>query len=93
MTEERRAALEIAVIKEDLSLMKAMARWVPHHKNPEDALTKHKGSHAAPLMRLLRDHRWTIMEEAKELEGMKEAREDLGYTPRPKQRMQLDDME
>ena len=52
--DDRRSALEVAVIKESVSLVGGRMRWIPHNHNPADALTKHAGAHAQPLVQLLR---------------------------------------
>ena len=64
--------------------MRCLPRWVPHDKNPADALTKAEGAHAVPLMRLLSSSCWTIREESAELEERKEVKSTLGYVPRPR---------
>ena len=73
------------MIKEDLGKLAALPRWIPHDKNPSDALTKDQGSHAVPLHRLLQDHVWRIMFEEEELKLRAEVREKIGYNPRPRQ--------
>ena len=52
---EKRAALELCVIKDSLDRLGGTARWVPHEKNPVDCMTKLKGN-AAMMLELLRRH-------------------------------------
>ena len=59
-------------------------RWVPHDRNPADALTKHEGAHVVPLMQFLRTGHYKIQEEAAELESRKQVKSKLGYVPRPR---------
>ena len=59
-------------------------RWVPHDRNPADALTKHEGAHVVPLMQFLRTGHYKIREEAAELDARKQVKTKLGYVPRPR---------
>ena len=59
-------------------------RWVPHDKNPADALTKCEGAHVEPLSRLLRTSTFSIREESEELEQRRAVKDVLGYVPRPR---------
>lgn len=43
--EDERSALEIAIIKESLSIVGGGPSWVPRNFNPFDALTKLEGAH------------------------------------------------
>ena len=38
--DDDREALEVSLIKEDMETLGCVPRWVPHDKNPTDALTK-----------------------------------------------------
>ncbi len=71
--DERFSALKAAIIKGKMKEIGARARWLPHDRNPADALTKFRGSHAIPLR-----------PEATELERKAAAKQELGYVPRPK---------
>jgi hypothetical protein len=84
LTEDRRASLEAASIRESLRTMGAAVRWIPHTHNPSDALTKHRGAHLQPLRQLLRTGKMRLRAEKDQLEDMASSRERLGYTPRPK---------
>ena len=55
-----------------------------NHHNPTDALTKFKGAHVEPLMKLMRTGKWQLRPEAEVLGEMQIVRSELGYTPRPK---------
>ncbi|CAE8697324.1 unnamed protein product [Polarella glacialis] len=67
--EDKRSALEIAVIKESIALVRGRTRWVPHNFNPADGLTKLVGAHMEPLMQLLRTHHFQIREESEVLKS------------------------
>ena len=82
--DDERAALECSLIKEDLVTLGGRPRWVPHDKNPADALTKVEGAHFAPMSKLLNTSRFCIKEEAEELLERKQTKETLGYVPRPR---------
>ena len=41
---EKRAAMEISVIRDSMDSLGATARWVPHELNVSDCLTKRKGN-------------------------------------------------
>ena len=82
--DDARAALEVSVIKEDMQTLRAVARWVPHDKNPTDALTKVEGAHATPLLQMLQKCMYQIRAEQEELQHRAEVREELGYNPRPR---------
>jgi hypothetical protein len=84
LSEERRAALEIAVIRDSLRFLKGLPRWIPHNYNPADSLTKARGAHTAPLVKLLRTACWELRPEQELLEEMHESKEQLGYTKRIK---------
>ena len=88
--DDERAALEVTIIKEDLDAVGGKVRWVPHNKNPADALTKGVGAHAVPLAEMLRTCRLRIRAEDEELEERKIQKETLGYNPRSKQMTKLD---
>ena len=82
--DDRYSALQSAIIKEKMKALGAIARWLPHDKNPADALTKFRGAHAVPLMRLLTTGRFRLSSEDEELKKKAEAKAELGYVPRPK---------
>ena len=76
--DDARSALESSMIKEDLEKLGAIARWIPHDRNPTDALTKHEGAHSAPLYAVLRDHTWRLRHEEEEMAERAKARELTG---------------
>ena len=41
--DDERACLEVSIIKEDFQVLGCVPRWVPHDKNPSDALPKIRG--------------------------------------------------
>ena len=73
------------MVKEDLEKLAALPRWVPHNKNPSDAMTKDQGAHSAPLYRSLKDHTWRMTFDEEELRRRALIREEFGYNPRHKQ--------
>lgn len=80
---EKRAALEICVIKDSLDSLGGQAKWVPHELNPADCLTKLAGN-AAPLLELMRRSTYKVVAEEDELEKRKQYRENTGKkNPRP----------
>ena len=80
---EKRAALEICVIRDSLQSLGGQAKWVPHEHNPADCLTKLAGN-AAPLLALMRRSTYKLVAEEEELEKRKQYRENIGKkNPRP----------
>ena len=65
--------------------MEAIPRWIPHDKNPTDALTKMDGAHVVPLAALLKSGYWQITPEEEELQMRSEIKAVKGYVPRPRQ--------
>ena len=81
---EKRAALEICVCRDSLHSLGGKARWVPHHENPVDCLTKVKGN-AQRLLQMLKAGTFKLTDEEAELAQRKEYREATGKkVPRPK---------
>ena len=83
--DDARAALEASLAKEDLETMVARPRWVPHDKNPADAVTKYEGARVIPLCRLLETGYWQIAPEEQELAARSAVKDEKGYVPRPRQ--------
>ena len=81
--DDRKSALEVPIINEFMTRTGSRARWVPHNKNPSDALTKFKGAHMQPLIELLATGLFTLRGEKKELEVRAQQKVD-GYVPRHK---------
>eukprot|EP00971_Amphidinium_carterae_P166048 3291112-Amphidinium_carterae.3 len=80
---ERRAALELAVIRDSLRLLNGQIRWVPHAMNAADSMTK-LGANAQAMIDLLRSSWLTLRSEEGILEERKRYREDTGKAcPRP----------
>jgi hypothetical protein len=80
---EKRAALELCMIKDSLDSLGGKARWVPHEENPVDCMTKIKGN-AVRMLELLRTGKYRLTAEAAELEKRREYREQSGRrNPRP----------
>ena len=80
---EKRAALEICVIRDSLEALNGRARWVPHEENPVDCMTKLHGN-AARMLQLMRTASYKLVVEKEELVRRKEYREETGRrNPRP----------
>ena len=81
---EKRAALEVAVIRDSLRSLGGQPRWVPHELNVSDCLTKKKGN-SAPLLELLKTGKYRLVVEEQEMQRRKEEREKTGKrNARPK---------
>ena len=61
--QDDRASLEIAIIRESLTVVLGRPRWIPHNRNPADSLTKLQGAHVEPMLELLRTNSFCIEEE------------------------------
>ena len=80
---ERRAALEICVIRDSLRSLGGKCRWVPHELNPADGLTKLKGN-VSTLMQLMRTAKYRLVDEKGELERRAQYREATGRQKNPR---------
>ena len=81
---DKRAALEICVIKDSIEQLGGEVRWVPHEENCVDSLTKLKGN-TSRLLTLMKTGRYKLTGETSELENRKQYREETGMrNPRPK---------
>ena len=81
---ERRAALEVCVIRDSLDSLGGKARWIPHNRNPVDCMTKMHGN-AKPLLQLLQEKRFAIQDEEQEMAERREFRATTGKSnPRDK---------
>lgn len=78
---DRRTALDVQVLREELQELAGKIRWIEHVKMPADALTKRHGKMDA-LRALLRDGVFAITEEAIALSDRKCTRNELGYNHR-----------
>ena len=74
---DERSALEMAVIKESLSVTRSRPRWIPHNVNPADALTKMDGAHTQPMLDLLKSNPLRIEEETDVLSRGKQSESRL----------------
>jgi hypothetical protein len=85
LSEDRRAALEVAVIRDDMAILHGKSRWIPHNFNPADCLTKAEGAHSEPLFQLLKTGTLCLADEASVLELHSTIKaENSGYLPRHK---------
>ena len=81
---ERFSALDAAPMKIRMREIGCKPRWLPHDRNPADGLTKFRGAHIVPLLDLVKTGSFTLVPEKEELERKAQAKEKLGYAPRPK---------
>ena len=65
---EKRAALELCVIKDSLQSLGGTARWVPHERNPVDCMTKVKGN-AVTMLLLLKTARFRLTAESEDVDN------------------------
>ena len=80
---EKRAALEICVIRDSLESLGGRARWVPHDRNPADCLTKLKGN-VDSLLKLMRAGTYILVDEKAEMAERRAYRDATGKkNPRP----------
>ena len=71
---DRRTAIEIQIIREDLNTLSGRIRWVDHASMLADGLTKLRGSNEA-LYRTARTGQFRIQAEAEHLKAREEARQ------------------
>ena len=78
---DRRTALDVQVLREELSELSGCIRWIDHMHMPADCLTKKRGR-ADSLMRLLESGRFGVTEEAITLSSRLQDRQEKGYNRR-----------
>ncbi len=78
---DRRTALDIQVLREELHALQGRIRWIEHLHMPADCLTKKQGR-TEPLLRLLEDGTFGITAAATALSDRRSEREQLGYNKR-----------
>ena len=66
--DDKKSAVETAIVESILKKMHGRPRWIPHNKNPADGLTKLKGAHMEPMMTLLKTGMYHLNVENAELE-------------------------
>ena len=71
---DRRTALEIQIIREDLMMLDGQVRWIDHPAMVADSLTKIKGNHG-PLHSLLKSGKFRIQSEDVQMSKREVARE------------------
>ena len=82
---EKRAALEICVIRDSLRSMNGQVMWIPHEENPADCLIKLKGN-VSRLVTLMRNTKYQLLNVDEEMTKRREFRERTGRrNPRPSQ--------
>eukprot|EP00971_Amphidinium_carterae_P146727 2907981-Amphidinium_carterae.1 len=81
---DRKAALEARVVMTSISAFDGQIRWLPHHRNIADGLTKEKGN-VSPLIDVLSHGVYTYYPEQRVLAERAAEREITGRAnPRPK---------
>ena len=80
--DDKLSALEVPIIKGILQRTQGVVRWVPHNFNPADALTKIRGAHLAPMLRLCSSGVYQLTEEAEHLKIRAQEKTELGYNKR-----------
>ena len=78
---DRRNALDVQVLREELKSLYGKIRWIEHMEMPADCLTKKQGR-VDTLYRLLREGRFGITAESKTLADRLIARKEHGYNRR-----------
>lgn len=73
--QDRRTAIEIQIIRDDLHHLGGQVRWVDHPAMLADGLTKLKGNNE-PLYRMVRDGIFKIQAEADQMARREQARKD-----------------
>ena len=74
---EKRAALEVCVIRDSLDQLNGAVGWVPHTENPVDCLTKVHGN-SIRMLQLMRTSRYKLTIEEDEMAARKAYRESTG---------------
>jgi len=78
---DRRTALDVQVLREELAELSGCIRWIDHMHMPADCLTK-KSGRADSLIKLLESGRFGITEEAITLNSRLQDRQKKGYNRR-----------
>lgn len=78
---DKRTALDVQVLREELQELNGKIRWVDHLHMPADALTKKHG-HSEMLVQILESGSYGITEEAATLHSRLEERQKAGYSRR-----------
>ena len=78
---DRRTALDIQVLREELQALQGRIRWIEHLQMPADCLTKKQGR-LEPLVKMLDNGTFGITAAAAALCERKSEREKLGYNKR-----------
>ncbi len=79
-SDDRKSAVEMSVIEELLARAVGWMRWTPHNNSPSDALTKFRGAHTEPFMRLMNDGMSQLVPEHEELQASAAETSQTGTT-------------
>lgn len=78
---DKRTALDVQVLREELGALKGTIRWIEHMEMPADCLTKKNGKMEA-LAKMLEEGTFGITAEAAALDGRRSERLANGYNKR-----------
>jgi len=78
---DRRTALDVQMLREELSELSGKIRWIDHVHMPADCLAKKSGRFDS-LFEMLRTGKFGITDESTTLEDRKETRKQVGYNRR-----------
>ena len=78
---DKRTALDVQVLREELSALQERIRWIEHMEMPADCLTKKNGKTEA-LNKMLLEGSFGITAESAALDGRRSERLELGYNKR-----------
>lgn len=78
---DRRTALDVQMLREELSELSGKIRWIDHVHTPADCLAKKSGRFDS-LFEMLRTGMFGITDESTTLEDRKETRKQVGYNRR-----------
>ncbi len=78
---DKRTALDVQVLREELKELNVKIRWVDHMHMPADGLTKKQG-HSEMLVKILESGSYGATEEAATLHSRLEERQKAGYNRR-----------
>ena len=73
------------ILEQILKRMGGRSRWIPHNFNPPDGLTKLKGPHMEPLLKMLKTGMFHLETEDAQLKKRAVEKEETGRKTRNKQ--------
>ena len=76
--------MDVPIIEEIMHIGVGRARLAPRDRNPAGALTKHKGAHMEPLLKIMKSGCYSLTPEKDELAARKAEKEGKWYVARRK---------